>query len=154
MDKPIVIFIDCINDYFHPTGKCYSTDYSLLPIKPIQLFAEKEGILSMAISTEHWPLDRESHAQRASFGAQLIEEINHPLLVNLKKPSKSVFYGSPLEHYLTLLEITTLLFIGPNSELAVEEGLKKHYGAFNINQENYLEIMENFPKLDYFEKNA
>lgn len=153
----VVVYIDCINDYLHKEGKRYDADYASLPLKEMQIFVSEEKLISLFISTEHHPLDQDPLALYNTFGAMFIEGL--VILsdqLQLKKPAESPFYASSFDHYLRKLQSQAnhpllLLFIGPNSDLAVKEALLRDYNSLKVDRNNVNDIIAHYPKRAYFE---
>jgi len=123
-----LIIVDMQNDFVHPDGKLYSSNARniIQPIEKLFKKARDSGTRIIFTQDTHFSDDPiefpiwGEHVIKGSWGWQIIDELK-PLEneIIIEKLRYDAFFGTPLEHILTIYNIKHLIIVGTVANICV-----------------------------------
>ncbi len=122
-----LIVVDMQNDFAHPQGALFVPEApkSVPAIQSLLRKAREAGVRVVYTQDWHreddpefriWPV----HAVAGTWGAEILEELKpDPQDLVIRKVRYDAFYGTPLDHYLHLWGVKTLVVTGTVANICV-----------------------------------
>ena len=124
-----VLVVDMQNDFVNPRGKLFvpSAPSTVPAIRSLLERARASGVPVIYTQDWHLPDDPEfkiwgEHAVAGTWGSEVVPELapaGGDLIV--RKQTIDPFYGTPLDHYLRLLRVDTVVVTGTVANICVLE---------------------------------
>ncbi len=122
-----VLVVDMQNDFVDPRGKLFvpSSPGTVPRIRSILDSARSRGAHVLYTQDWHLPDDPEfkiwgEHAVAGTWGSEIVPELAPgPRDLVVRKQTIDPFYGTPLDHYLRLLKVDSVVVVGTVANICV-----------------------------------